>query len=110
MGEDRAPVLVTDVWSLPVDLGRIMHGPEHFEELIERNALRVERHLRGLGMAGGVRADLLICRILRDTARVADLHLHHTRNPAEHILHSPEATRREGRLLLSHLSSSKFCV
>src|SRR5207244_9798560 len=66
---------------------------------------RVEGHLRDLGVAGGVGAHLLVGRIRRHAAAVADADVHHAMHPAEHVLHAPETARSERRLLVAHRTS-----
>src|SRR5436309_6195964 len=43
--QDDAPVLVADVRPLPVRLRRVVHGPEHLEQLVVAHLLGVERYL-----------------------------------------------------------------
>src|SRR5580704_18547189 len=69
--ENRRTVLIPDVGSLTVQLRWVVNLPEDIEELFVGDALRIVRDLDRLGMAGGVAADLAVCRILQVTAGVA---------------------------------------
>ena len=99
MEEDRRAVLVADVGTLPVELGRVVELPEGVEQLVVGHLGGVVLDEHRLGVAGRVAADLLVARVVRATAGVAHGRRDHARDLPELGLDSPEASGREGRLL-----------
>src|SRR5206468_7078551 len=91
-----------DVRPLPIHLRGVVHGPEHLEQLVERDSLGVERDLAHLGVTRRVRADLLVRGVLGDAAAVADLGVHDAWDPAEYVFDAPEAARSKRHLLFLH--------
>src|SRR3984885_412695 len=94
-GVDCGAVLSPDVVALAHPLGGIVRLPEHAQQLLITDALWVEDHLDRFRMAGGSGADLLIARIFRAAAGVADRGRIHPRQLPEGLLGAPEATHRE---------------
>src|SRR5262249_17067357 len=103
--EHRGPVLVADVPALPVPLRRVVLAPEDVEQLVVRDDVVVVRHLDDLCVAGPVRADVLVRRVVEPAARVADARRGHSVDLPERRLDAPEAAGAE-RCLLRHSSSS----
>src|SRR5262249_35691985 len=97
--EDRRSVLVAEVPALPVALRRVVLREEDLEQLVVRDLLRVEGHLDRLGVAGPVRADLPVRRVLGVAAGVADSRGRDARKPPERGLDAPEAAGCECCLL-----------
>src|SRR4051812_15178165 len=60
--EDHGAVLIADVRPLPVQLGRVVLGPERREERLVRDHVLVVGHLDDLGVTGVRVADLLVGR------------------------------------------------
>src|SRR4029079_9412947 len=98
--EDDRAVLVSYVPALAVQLRRVVLAPEGLEQLLVRDPLRVVRHLHDLGVAGRVRANVLVGWVLECAALVADLGLGHAVELAERGLGAPEAAGAERCLLL----------
>ena len=107
MDEDRGTVLIPDVPTLPVQLRRIVLAPEDVEQLAVGDPLGVERDLHDLGMAGRVRADVLVGRVPGVPAGVADARPADALELPERRLDTPEAAGAERGLVL-HYSSSRF--
>ena len=104
--EDHRAVLVADVPTLAVELRRIVLAPEHVEQLLVRDLVRVVRHLYDLGVTGRVRADVLVRRVLERAAGVPHARLRDAVDLTERGLDAPEAACAERRLLLHYSSSS----
>src|SRR5438477_290545 len=92
MEEDHRAVLVADVPTLSVQLGRVVLVPEDVQELLVRDLLGVVRDLDHLRVSGRVRADVLVGRIVERAALVAGLGLGDTVQLAERRLDAPETT------------------
>src|SRR5580700_2194794 len=58
--EDHRPVVVADVWTLAVELGRIVVHPEDVEERVVAHPGGVVRDLDSLGVPGAMRANVLV--------------------------------------------------
>src|SRR4051812_30234053 len=84
-------VLGADVVALAVALGRVVRLPERPEQLLGGDALRVVRHQHSLGVAGAGRAGLLVGRVGRVAALVADRGGHDAGQLPEDALGAPEA-------------------
>src|SRR6185437_17016980 len=69
---NRRAVLRPGIVPLPHPLRRVVVLPEHAQELVVADALRIEHHLHHFGVAGETRADLAVGRVRRGPARVAD--------------------------------------
>jgi hypothetical protein len=104
--EHDGAVLVTDVPALPVQLRRVVLAPEDVEQLLVRDPLGVVGHLDDLGVAGRVRADVLVGGVLERAALVADLSLGDAVDLTERGLDAPEAAGAECCLLLHYSSSN----
>src|SRR5262245_39901042 len=94
---DAGPVLGPNVVALPHPLGRIVILPEHFQQLLEPDLLRIEDDEHGLGVAGHARADFAISRIWCQTGRVADRCRIDAVELPELALRAPETAHREHR-------------
>src|SRR4051794_3353586 len=92
---DGRPVLRADVVALTHALRRVVALPEELEHLLVAGLLGVEDDEDGLGVAGAPRADLLIARVGRRAARVADRGGPHARRLPEDALGAPEAAHAE---------------
>src|SRR5688572_2455723 len=103
--EDGRAVLVSDVPSLAVQLRRVVLAPEHLQQVVVRELLVVVRDLDDLRVAGGVRAHVLVRRVLGVTAGVADAGPRDSFELPERRLDAPEAACSE-RCLSLHYSSS----
>src|SRR5215211_3767539 len=106
MRQDDAPVLGPAVRSLPIDLRRVVHRPEHLEELVVRDDVRVEGHLDDLGVAGGAGADEPVVGVLDEAPAIARDGLDHARDLPEDVLDAPEAAGAEGGELGGHVVPS----
>src|SRR4029077_9514312 len=78
-------------------LGRIVHRPEHLQELVVRDHVGVEDQLDHLGVTGSTGAHLTVCRIVHGASAVAGYPLEHPRDTVEDPLDAPETTGAEGR-------------
>src|SRR5262249_30442272 len=107
MEEDHGAVLIAEVPTLAVAVGRVWLVPERFEQLLVADPIRVVGHLDHLGVSGPVRADVLVGRVFERPTLVADPGRGDALELSERRLDAPEAARSEGRLPL-HYSSSSF--
>ena len=73
MIEDCRSILRAFVWTLTIHLRWIVAVPEEFEDLFIRNFLWVEFDFKRFGVLCCVGTDIVVCRILCFSARVADL-------------------------------------
>jgi hypothetical protein len=71
-GEDRGPVLAAAVGALAVSARRIVGSPEDFQQLGIADLTRVELDEDCLGVTGAMRAHVLVERVARPAAGVAD--------------------------------------
>src|ERR1700761_1224007 len=85
-------VLSADVGTLPVQLRRIMVLPEDSEQVTVRDFCGVISDLYGFCVAGTVRANIVVSRILGMSAGVADPGIQHPRRGAKCLFYSPETT------------------
>jgi hypothetical protein len=69
---DGRSVIVPEVKPLAVERRGIMNVEEKVEQLRVRHLGRVELDLHDLGMTRGVRADLFVSRIRRNSARISN--------------------------------------
>src|SRR5579872_3346232 len=111
MKEDRRSVLRPKIRSLPVHLRRVMHLPEHIEQLLVAHFRRIKRHPHHLGMPRLVRANIFVGGIHRFAAAVPHCRINHSRHLLKSCFNSPEAPCSECRnflhfLLLACLSDS----
>ena len=97
----RRSVLGARVVPLPHALGRVVALPEHLEECLEGDDLRVEHHQHRLGVVGAAAAGFLVGRIGRVSARVTDSRRPDARGLPEHALRAPETAQAELHLLES---------
>ena len=88
---------VPDVVALAHALRRVVVLPERLEELLVGDPRRVERDLDDLGVAGPAGADLLVGRVRRVAAGVADGRGHDAGELPEVLLVAPEAAEAEDR-------------
>ena len=84
-----------DVVALAHALGRVVVLPEHLEQLLVARLRRVEHDADGLGVAGPAGARLLVRRVGREAALVADGGRPDAGLLPERLLLAPEAAERE---------------
>src|SRR3954465_16081757 len=96
---ERRAVLGAGVVALAHALRGIMAFPEHLEQLFVAHDLGIEDHQHDLGMVGEAAADLLVSRVLRLAAGVADGGGINALRFPEQPLCAPEAAHAEHRLL-----------
>src|SRR6266508_1332102 len=96
--EHHAAVVVADVPALPIQLCRVVLVPEDVQQLVVGDYL---------GVAGRVRAHVLVGRIVERPARIADARLRDAVELAERGFDAPETAGAE-RCGLHHYSSSSF--
>ena len=96
---DPGAVLRADVVALAHALGRVVALPEDLEHLLVARLRRVEDGEHDLVVAGAAGADLLVRRVRREAARVADGGGVDAGRLPEHALGAPEAAHPEDRSL-----------
>src|SRR5439155_16467518 len=96
---DRRAVLRADVIPLPHPLRGVVVLPEEAEDLLVARLLRVEDDEHRLGMTGAARADLLVRRVPREAAGIADRRRVDAGRLPEDALRTPEAAHPDDRLL-----------
>src|SRR5438128_2531461 len=69
---DAGAILRARVVALPHALGRVVAFPEHFQQILVPNHLRIEDDEHDLGVAGQAAAHLAVRRVRRVAGRVAD--------------------------------------
>src|SRR4030095_1915774 len=94
---DRRAVRRADVVPLAVEGGRVVHAEEPAEELLVAELCGIEDRPDRLGVAGIAVLDVVVGRILRRAAGVADAGLEHAGDLPDELLHAPEASARERR-------------
>ena len=97
--EDDRTVLGADVGPLTVHLGRVVHLPEEIEEHFVADPRGVENDAHDLRMPGPAAAHVMVARLVRVTAAVADRGLDDPVDTAERRLDTPETARTEDRRL-----------
>src|ERR1700744_3263697 len=90
MGENHRTVLGTDIWSLAVAGGRVVHAEEQFDQGLVRYFGRVKAHLDPLRVVGVAMADLLVAGIVGSAAGIAADVCAHARHLAEKVFYAPE--------------------
>src|SRR5205823_8993602 len=98
----RRAVLVADVRTLAVHLGRVVGLEEDVEELRVGDLVGVKGQMYRLRVPGAAVADLLVAGRVDLPAGVADLGREHARRIGEVDLHLPEAAFGERCLFYSH--------
>src|ERR1043165_7529868 len=99
VGVDGRAVLRARIVTLAHALRRVVAFPEHLEELLVRDLLRVQDDMDDFGMVGEPAANFLVGWILRLPAGVADRRRVHAGQLPEEALRAPEAAQAEDRLL-----------
>src|SRR3954453_11294358 len=105
MGENRRPVLAADIRSLPTWRGRIVDLPEDIQQLLVRDAIRVEGNLDHFDMAGFVAADVLVGRVFLRSAQIARSGIEDAVHMTERRLDAPEAAGSKCRFFHLRLPS-----
>src|SRR5580658_5362373 len=83
MKENRGAVLRPDIRPLAIQSGGVVVVPEDLQQIVVADHRRIVGHLHHFGVAGAIRADLFISRVIELTARVADLRRLHAGQAAE---------------------------
>src|SRR6202042_3617448 len=91
--ENRRAVLRTEIGPLAVLLRRIVHLPESVQQLLVCDFGRVEGYLNDFGMAGFVRANVLVGWTCRAAAAISHGRVDHSRYPSECRLNPPKTAR-----------------
>src|SRR5271155_260429 len=110
MKENRRTVLLAKVRSLPIDLSRVVHGPERIQEFLVTQFLGVESYLHYFRMSGGVRADILVRWVVGFSPAIAHDRVDHSGNAAKRRFNSPKTSGTKRRYLLHLLSSLHFSL
>src|SRR5262249_39557434 len=97
VGVDGRAVLRAGVVALAHALRRVVSFPEFLEQGLVAHLLRVEYDQHRLGVVGEPGADLLVARVRRVAAGVADSGRVDARRLPEHALRAPEAAHAELR-------------
>src|SRR5581483_7468258 len=105
--EDGGPILRADVRSLAVQRRRIVVLPKDLEQRFITDLGWVVFHLHRLGVAGTVRAYLVIGRIGRRPTGVAHPRADDAGRVANHVLDTPETACRECRLAICAYSDAR---
>jgi len=100
--KDHGAVLRTDVRTLSINLGRIMHCKKCAHQTLVVARRRIEADLTDFHVTGGVRAHLSITRIVDRSTHVANHRIGDSGNLAKASLNAPETACSES-CLLSHL-------
>ena len=108
MEENRRAVLIADVRSLSVQRGRIVIIPEDFEQIVIADDLGIEGNLDHFGVAGAIRANVLIGGVIDLAAGIADRRGFDARQTPERGFDAPETARTECGLL--HTSIIMGCL
>jgi uncharacterized protein len=87
--------LRTHIGALPVERRRVVIAPEDIEQVVIADHVRIEGDFDNLGMAGAIRADVFVRRILGGSAHVADLGRLHSSQAAKRSFHAPKTTGAE---------------
>jgi hypothetical protein len=105
--ENRGTILRAEIGTLSVQRGRIMILEKYSQQFPIGHALGIKFDLNGLGVTGSPRAHVLVGRILRCAACVADGGRGNALHLPERILDTPETARCKS--CLSHeLQNSPF--
>ena len=96
-GEDQGAVLRADVVALTHALRGVVVLPEHPQQVGVRHLRGVEDHPDDLGVGRAAGAHLLVRRVRRDPAGVADRGRPHAWHLPERLLLAPEAAEGELR-------------
>src|SRR5688572_22976259 len=70
--EDRTAILISVIGALAIERRRVVVREEEIKESLIRDLLRIELDQNRFRVAGRVRADRFVCRLLGTTTRVAD--------------------------------------
>src|SRR3990172_6329869 len=70
MNENDGTILAAMVWTLPVELGRIVDFPEYVQQLFVSYLFRVKLYQHGFRMLRSVSANVFVCRRIKPSARV----------------------------------------
>jgi hypothetical protein len=100
--EDRRAVLRAHIRSLPVELGRVVNGEKHLEQVAVADLVGVVLDLDDLGMACVAGTDLSVRRIGHVAAGVAGDSRLDTGELLERGLDTPETAATERRRLGCH--------
>jgi hypothetical protein len=102
MIKDHGSILLSGIGTLPIQRRRIVVRPENIKQLVVTNLRRIEFHFHCFGVAGFVRANIFIRRIILCSARVPDRGRDHALKFAESLFHTPETTCAKGGFLRCH--------
>src|SRR5271170_3050069 len=109
--KDGGAVLLAIVRALPVDLCRIVHLPEGFEQLLVADLRWIKRYLNHFGVASCVCAHFAIRGIFLLTTGVAGNRVDHAGNPTKIGFDTPETTRaKRSHFRHIQLPSSSYSV
>ena len=93
--ENLRPILIAQVGSLSVELGRIVYLEKEPGKSFVRDFRRIELVFDGLGMARFMAAHLLVGGILGMAADIARTNALHSVHLTQHILPAPETSAGE---------------
>jgi uncharacterized membrane protein (UPF0127 family) len=92
--------LCPHIGTLPIQRRGVVIVPEDFQQVMVADHLRIKRDLHYFGVAGSIRADVFIGRVVVLAAGVADLRGFNPRQTPERGLDAPKTARAKGGLLL----------
>jgi uncharacterized protein len=99
MEENRRPILVADVRSLPVQRGGVVITPEDFEQVVIADDLGIEGDLDHFGVAGAIRANVFIGGVVDLAAGIADRRGFDARETPKRSFDAPKTACTECGLL-----------
>ena len=108
MEEDGLAILVADVRSLAVQRGRVVIIPEDFEQVVIADDFRIEGDFDHFGVAGAIRANVLIGGVIQLAAGIAYLRGSDARQTPERGFDAPKTACTECSLL--HVSIIMGCL
>lgn len=102
MIKDHGTILLSNIGTLPVRRRRIVVRPENIKQLVVTNLRWIEFHFYHFGMAGFVRANIFIRRMILRPARVPNRGRDHPVQFSKGFFYTPETTCAKGGFLSVH--------
>src|SRR6202023_601302 len=93
MIENNGSVLRPDVRTLSIQGCRIVVRPKNIEELVVTDLRGVELHFHHLGVAGFIRANIFVSRVLFSSTGIADGGFGHAFQSPKGFLNAPKTSR-----------------
>src|SRR6185312_13264537 len=110
MKEDSAAILRAPIGTLTVLCSRVVVLPEYVEQSVIGDLCRIELHFDYFGVAGGIRTNIFVGRILCLAACIANRSGSHAWDLAKSGFYSPEASGAESGFfsLVFHVNLDVF--